>query len=244
PDCPYVIPTEAEALARGDDPDIPGNVLWVEEIRFGRLGNRFLGLTNILQLGFCCKSKLVSLPPKSEVLAPGFFNEGIPGPRWFDFSSAPDTEGFDPNTCPAEITWAGGDALYLRGLDDEEHPNYTPGLRECILSGQRLVGCEAAHYFPMDMDLCGSNQTRQADEIADTGGPATSSSLPRITRTGRQVPGSITTPRARAVSVELEATGARPPPPFQWYLRVLEDRQWDRVDVVTNGFTDSTHRIN
>lgn len=33
-------------------------------------------------------------------------------------------------------------------------------------------------------------------------------------------------------------------PPLQYYLRVLEERPWDRVDVVTNGFADATHGIN
>ncbi|CAN0018677.1 unnamed protein product, partial [Ectocarpus sp. 12 AP-2014] len=33
-------------------------------------------------------------------------------------------------------------------------------------------------------------------------------------------------------------------PPLQFYLRVLLERRWDRVDIVTNGYTDATHGIN
>ncbi len=33
-------------------------------------------------------------------------------------------------------------------------------------------------------------------------------------------------------------------PPLQYYLRVIEDQEWDRIDVVTNGFVDKTHALN
>ena len=53
------------------------------------------------------------LPPKDDVLAPGIFNEGTPGPRWFDFSSAPDMPAFDSSSCAADITWAGQRAFHM-----------------------------------------------------------------------------------------------------------------------------------
>lgn len=55
----------------------------------------------------------VWLPPKDDVLAPGVFNQGTPGPRWFDFSSAPDVDGFDSSACSADITWAGQRAFHM-----------------------------------------------------------------------------------------------------------------------------------
>ena len=55
----------------------------------------------------------VTLPPKDDILAPGVFNEGLPGPRWFDFSSAPDVEGFDSSSCATDITWAGPRAFHM-----------------------------------------------------------------------------------------------------------------------------------
>lgn len=55
----------------------------------------------------------VSLPPKDDILAPGIFNNGTSGPRWFDFSTAPDVKGFDSLSCKANITWAEGEAFHL-----------------------------------------------------------------------------------------------------------------------------------
>lgn len=55
----------------------------------------------------------VSLPPKDDILAPGVFNKGVSGPLWFDFSSAPDVEGFESLSCKANITWAGQRAFRM-----------------------------------------------------------------------------------------------------------------------------------
>lgn len=56
----------------------------------------------------------MSLPTsKDDILAPGVLSEGVPGPVNFDFSGAPDVEGFDPTSCPSNITMAGGETLYL-----------------------------------------------------------------------------------------------------------------------------------
>lgn len=65
---------------------------------------------------FMCLAAKVSLPPKDQdnVLAPGIFNEGIPGPRHFDFSGAPDVDGFDPTSCPSDLTMNGKQMFYLR----------------------------------------------------------------------------------------------------------------------------------
>lgn len=60
------------------------------------------------------------LPPKDDVLAPGIFNQGTPGPRWFDFSSAPDMPGFDSSTCARDITWAGQRAFHMHQREANE----------------------------------------------------------------------------------------------------------------------------
>lgn len=57
----------------------------------------------------------VSLPPKTKKMAPGIFNEGTPGPRYFDFSAAPDVEGFNFSSCPTEMTWRDTDAFKVYG---------------------------------------------------------------------------------------------------------------------------------
>ncbi|CAM9834683.1 unnamed protein product [Ectocarpus fasciculatus] len=171
--CPYAIPPEEERHERsGRDggggvgtSSMPGNVVVVNDFDYCRLGNRFISMSRSLSLGYCCKSRLVSLPPKDDELAPGRFNDGIPGPRNFDFSSAPDVEGFDASSCPPEIEWGGIDAFYLRGLRDDTHPYYTPGLFACVKELPRITGCEAAYFFPTDMavDMCPFDETVERD---------------------------------------------------------------------------------
>ncbi|CAM9811215.1 unnamed protein product [Ectocarpus sp. 12 AP-2014] len=152
--CPYVIDTAEEAISRIKDKSLPGNVVKVEHLTFCRTGNHFSSFFRNLALGYCCKSKVVWLPPKDDVLAPGVLNQGTPGPRWFDFSSAPDVDGFDSSACSADITWAGKRAFHMHQLDSPEHEFHTPGLKECIARAPRLLACEAAYYFPKDVDLC------------------------------------------------------------------------------------------
>jgi len=52
----------------GEDSSIPGNVLLVREIHFGRMGNRLGGMANTFQVGYCCKSKVVSLTPTMDAM--------------------------------------------------------------------------------------------------------------------------------------------------------------------------------
>ncbi|CAN0041429.1 unnamed protein product [Laminaria digitata] len=168
--CPYVIHSEEEALARGQNVSIPGNVVTVEHLRFGRSGNRFRIAYQNLALGYCCKSKLVVLPPKDDVVAPEIFNQGTPGPRWFDFSDAPDVEGFHSSACGADISWGGKSAFRMEQLETLGHAFNTPKLRECMAKVPRLVGCEAAYYFPQDIDVCHPPEEGKGDRNESTGG--------------------------------------------------------------------------
>ncbi len=64
PSCPYIIPSEEKAYARGRDPYLwRNNVVVVENYKFERMGNHYATASNNLRVGFCCKSKLVSTPP-------------------------------------------------------------------------------------------------------------------------------------------------------------------------------------
>eukprot|EP00752_Nemacystus_decipiens_P015176 g13516.t1 len=184
PGCPYIISTEGEVDARRRDTFSAGNVLIIEDLRGGRLGNRFLIVSYGLSLGFCCKSRLVSLPPKDGVLAPGVFNEGTPGPLNFDFSGAPDVGGFNSTTCPSTIRWNGANAFYQKGLDDETHSYYTPGLSKCVRSLPPVIGCEAAYLFPTDIDLCRSDRTIEGEDHSSEG--RESSDGPPAERVGRR----------------------------------------------------------
>lgn len=44
-------------------------------------------------------------------------------------------------------------------MADKDHPLYTPGLRECIDDLPPLIGCEAAYFFPTEIDVCPSDRT-------------------------------------------------------------------------------------
>lgn len=60
--CPYAIQSEEEAHRRATDFLMPGNIVTVEHLNFCRTGNRFVIVLQNLALGYCCKSKLVSVP--------------------------------------------------------------------------------------------------------------------------------------------------------------------------------------
>lgn len=59
--CPYAIDSEEEAILRIKDTSLPGNVVKVEHLTFCRTGNHFTSFFRNLALGYCCKSKMVSL---------------------------------------------------------------------------------------------------------------------------------------------------------------------------------------
>ncbi|CAN0085914.1 unnamed protein product, partial [Ectocarpus sp. 4 AP-2014] len=268
--CPFVIPPEEEGHERsgrggdGENTSAPGNVVVVTDFNYCRLGNRFISMSRSLSLGYCCKSKLVSLPPKDDQLAPGRFNDGIPGPRNFDFSSAPDVEGFDSSTCPPEITWGGTHAFHLEGLRDEGHPYYTPGLFECIKELPRITGCEAAYFFPTDMavDMCPSDETAERDN--SNSNVRYISEKPKDDAPGVRLDwgergqGREATEQEEEEEKQEGSAGnlvmhvrsgdifVSPPHPDygQYYVRAIQDQEWDRVDVVTNGIVDEAHAIN
>ncbi|CAM9146176.1 unnamed protein product [Scytosiphon promiscuus] len=160
--CPYAIETEEEATLRVGDTSLPGNVVTVEHLAFCRTGNHFINVIRNLAVGYCCKSRVLWLPPKDDVLAPGIFSEGTPGPRWFDFSGAPDVPGFNSSSCSADITWAGQRAFHM--YQRENHEFYNPGLLKCVARAPRLLGCEAAYYFPKDIDICSASAAPPASD--------------------------------------------------------------------------------
>ncbi|CAM9267666.1 unnamed protein product [Ectocarpus sp. 12 AP-2014] len=219
-DCPYAITNAKVAQRQRHDSTIEGNVVKVTHLQFGRTGNRFMAVYRNLALGYCCKSKQVWLPPKDDVLAPGIFNEGTPGPRWFDFSSAPDVEGVDLGRCPNDIIWENRGAMQMAGLDNPERSKYLPHIRDCMAKAPRLLGCEAAYYFPQDIAVC-PRKKKPFLALGDRNPPGGAGNLVLHVRSGdiffdRVVP-------------------YKGQPPLQFYLLLMEDQPWDRIDIVTNG---------
>eukprot|EP00903_Cladosiphon_okamuranus_P021969 g20199.t1 len=233
PYCPYILRKPEERSSRLD-PSIAGNFLHFTGLNYGRMGNRFGTVSQNLKLGYCCQSKLVWLPPKDDTLAPGVFNTGTPGPRWFDFTRAPDVAGFNASSCPALIAWTPKQAFRLDGLDNSTHRYYTPNLKECIKSVPRLIGCEAAYFFPMDIDVCQSGQTiagnRSREEQSSNEARAIG-----VDFEGEEAAGNLV---IHIRSGDIFTSHPHPKygqPPLQFYLRAIEHRNWDRIDVVTSG---------
>eukprot|EP00903_Cladosiphon_okamuranus_P010925 g10319.t1 len=239
PDCPYILRTPQERSSQRD-PSIPGNFLHVQNFNYGRMGNRFGSLSQNLRLGYCCQSKLVCLPPKDDTLAPGVLSGGTPGPRWFDFTDAPDVAGFNASSCPATIEWSSRNAFRLDGLDNPTHLFYTPNLVECIKSVPRLVGCEAAYFFPMDIDICQSEQTSASNASLEEH-PNNESSATGMEFEGEEAPENLVI-HIRSGDIFTKPHPKYGQPPLQFYLRAIEHRNWGRVDVVTNGNTDISGR--
>lgn len=46
-------------------------------------------------------------------------------------------------------------------MDKPGHSYYNPKLLKCIKSAPRLLGCEAAYYFPTDIDVCTREKSRE-----------------------------------------------------------------------------------
>ncbi|CAN0323051.1 unnamed protein product [Pylaiella littoralis] len=235
-ECPYAIYSEEEAILRIENTSLPGNIVTVKNLRWCRLGNHFVTVVWNMALGYCCKSKMVWMPPKDDVLAPGVFNEGTPGPRWFDFSSSPGMPGFDSNSCPTNITWGGRSAARMDELETQGHELRTRGLKRCIRQAPRLLGCEAAYYFPMDVELCPSAAASSSKLVEATPSNEQEGQV-ELTWGGREGGGEGTL----VIHVRSgDAFGEHPlssygQPPLQFYMKAIQHANWDRVDFVTNG---------
>lgn len=98
----------------GGDPSIPGNTIHVENMQYGRMGNHFAGLANVLRLGYCCKSKIVSMERVQPAAADVIFCERISlsstSTRYF---SAPSTRNLAHRAfCPSRSCGSAGTSAW------------------------------------------------------------------------------------------------------------------------------------
>ncbi|CAM9503420.1 unnamed protein product, partial [Ectocarpus fasciculatus] len=255
--CPYAVQTEKEALSRGHSSTDPGNVFEVTGFGFARLGNHFVALYRTLTLGFCCKSKMVTLPPKDDILAPGIFNRGTPGPRWFDFSGAPDVAGFNASSCPPSITWGSRDSFYQTGpmyyfptdvdvCSSSYYPNTNGGLNGKRKNAPTLEIHVRDDHVSLDGDggmVEAMSRSEEDDEEEEEEGGEEEAIAGGNGKGKKATANLVIHVRSGDIFVD-PVHHAHGQPPLQFYLRVLHDRTWDRVDIVTNGRTDSAHLIN
>ncbi|CAM9453542.1 unnamed protein product [Ectocarpus sp. 8 AP-2014] len=157
-------------------------------------------------------------------------------------------------------------------------------VRDCMVKAPRLLGCEAAYYFPQDITVCPEkkkafavrNERKQLSEenpdnpddvgFRPRGGLPNTDIEGRDQTTGGSNPQSVNenspdkeqdTQRTLQVNhdVEQDHGGAgnlvlhvrsgdiffdrvvpyKGQPPLQFYMLVMQNQPWDRVDIVTNG---------
>ncbi|CAM9614550.1 unnamed protein product, partial [Ectocarpus sp. 8 AP-2014] len=147
------------------------------------------------------------------------------------------------STCPPAITWGRKDSFYLTGRE-----------RDLFLVVNRLSECEAMYYFPTDVDICSSSYKHNNDDDVDRdgdGGMVGVSSRSEEEEeeeeevedgngNGKYAPAKLVI-HVRSGDIFVDPVH---PAHGQFYLRLLRERKWDRVDIVTNGHTDATHGMN
>ncbi|CAM9931678.1 unnamed protein product, partial [Ectocarpus sp. 12 AP-2014] len=84
--CPYEISSlQAEAALAGGVGR--GNTVELLDHGRGRCGNHFMTVSSYLAMGFCCRSRLLTLPATDDKL-PDELDNFTSDRRWFDFSNA------------------------------------------------------------------------------------------------------------------------------------------------------------
>lgn len=235
--CQYAVEDEEEALAKGLDPSVAGTTINITDLYYGRLGNHFTTASRFLSLGYCCRAKLVTLPPKDPILAPGMFSKGVPGPRHFDFSDAPSVPGFNSSAECAPEYKAEGEGAYRAFLPQNGRPygNWRQeALATCVRS-VRLLDCEAAYYFPKFRNICPSSAHPLSlpayTSLSEPSEPAERSSDRRAARGGNLV----IHVRSGDVFKYKHAFGTYGQPPLSFYKAVIGSHEWSQVDVVSHG---------
>ncbi|CAM9853875.1 unnamed protein product [Scytosiphon promiscuus] len=147
--CPQAI-TGEEALARRTDDSIPGNVVNLVSEGKGRAGNHFLTISAYLAMGYCCKTKVLTMP-KYDTTIPAAASEygGVfeSEKHFFDFSGVDmlpleEFEGLsnNPLICEPEFQQSGTDAFHLANIHED--------LLSCM-NRVYLRGCETTYLEPL-----------------------------------------------------------------------------------------------
>lgn len=59
---------------------------------------------------------------------------------------------------------------YKLAVETPGHPHNVPMLKACVAKVPRLLGCEAAYYFPKGLDLCQAPKEGRGERDESTGG--------------------------------------------------------------------------
>ncbi|CAM9977168.1 unnamed protein product [Ectocarpus fasciculatus] len=180
----------------------------------GRCGNHFLMASSYLAMGFCCRSRLLTLPAVDTAMPDDEGGGGFKaGERWFDFSGVtPPWPGFEklgdnPEVCRPQMEDGAGDAFGYERIHSR--------LLRCM-NRVYLRGCEKA-YLGKVVDLEGFCPKQEPGKRKGAG------SLVIHIRSG-----DIFNPDEEGR--RREGFGQ---PPLQYYLHVLEEKDWDSVTFLT-----------
>eukprot|EP00903_Cladosiphon_okamuranus_P018343 g16875.t1 len=214
--CPYVLSRRQAEQVKNDDSEL-GNTITLVTHGGGRAGNHYMTLSAYFAMGFCCRSKLLSLPAADTKL-PDEGDEFKAQKRWFDFSNItlpwPQYQGMgdDPGICRPE-TKDGGSAAF-------GYENVHWQLLECM-NRVYLRGCEKAYLGGLvDTDAyCPKGKRKEG-----------AGSLVVHIRSG-----DIFDPMGEGS--RRDGFGQ---PPLQYYLHVLRAKEWDDVTILTAAWQDSS----
>eukprot|EP00752_Nemacystus_decipiens_P014979 g13337.t1 len=192
-----------------------GNTITLVSHGWGRAGNRYMTLSAYLAMGFCCRSRLLSLPAGDKEL-PGEGGQFTAEQRWFTFSNVtlpwPEFQGMrdDPAICrPGKKD--GGNAAF-------RYENVHSQLLQCM-NRVYLRGCEKAYL----------------GSLVDT-----EAHCPKNKR--KEGAGSLVIHIRSGDIFDFEGGNSRldgfGQPPLQYYLHVMRARDWDDVTIVTASWRD------
>eukprot|EP00752_Nemacystus_decipiens_P012369 g10964.t1 len=214
--CPYTLSRRQAAQIMNDDSEV-GNTITLVTHGGGRAGNHYMTLSAYFAMGFCCRSKLLSLPA-GDTRLPDDGEKFTAQQRWFDFSNVtlpwPQFQGMgdDPAICRPE-TKDGGSAAF--GYEKVHWQ-----LLQCM-NRVYLRGCEKAYL----------------GSLVDT-----EAFCPKAKR--KEGAGSLVVHIRSGDIFDPKGEGSRRDgfgqPPLQYYLHVLRAKDWDDVTILTASWQDSS----
>lgn len=199
-ECPYVVDTKNSSGV--------GNTIDMFEYASGRSGNRFMTMSSYLSMGYCCRSKRVTLPAKDPYLPSmedTFYSEN----NSFDFSDAVVPEEFeylrdDPGICRPVTEDTGASAFKLEFVHED--------LLVCM-NRVYVRGCEKKYL----------------GDIVDT------ADCP--VKTNDSGDGSLVI-HIRSGDIfnrKIKNTRMFGQPPLQFYILSILKKNWDNVSIITNN---------
>ena len=208
-ECPYATDTNHNSTGIG-------NTIDMLSYASGRSGNRFMILSSYLSMGYCCRSRRVTLPAKDPYL-PSMEDKFFSKYNSFDFSDAVVPEEFEylrdePSICRPETEDYGASAFKLEFVHEE--------LLTCM-NRVYVRGCEKKYLGDIvDTENC----------PVKTNDPGDGSLVIHI-RSGD------------IFNRNVKNTKMFGQPPLQFYILSIMKRDWDSISIITNNSWGNTNPV-